>query len=132
MPSSVATASAHAPRLLVQTSGNFGFVIRQPTWVCHSLASVGNGTSGFGSTNGARLMLSTPPATIRSASPEATARAAMVIASPPDAQSRLTVTPGTVDGKPGEQGRHPSHVAVVLTRAVGVAEDDVVDAALVG
>src|SRR5258705_9372021 len=98
MPSSVATASAQPPRLSVQTAGNAGLVIRQPTCVCQSFASVGNGTSGLGSTNGARLMLSTPPATIRSASPDATARAAWVIASLPEAQSRFTVTPGTDGG----------------------------------
>jgi hypothetical protein len=100
MPSSRATASAQPPRLLVQWAGNFGFTIRQPTWVAQSLASVGNGTSGLGSTNGARVMLSTPPAMIRSASPTATARAAWVMASAPDAQSRFTVEPGTLGGRP--------------------------------
>jgi hypothetical protein len=103
MPSSRATASAAPPRLTVHSDGNFGLIMRQPTCVCQSLASVGYGTSGFGSTNGARLMLSTPPATIRSASPDPTARAAWTIASPPDAQSRFTVTPGTVTGSPASR-----------------------------
>ena len=55
--------------------------------------------SGLGSTNGARLMLSTPPAMIRSASPARIARAAMPTASRPDPQSRLMVLPGASIGR---------------------------------
>jgi len=78
--------------------------MRQPTWVCHSFASVGNGTSGLGSTNGARLMLSnaTGDDEVRVAG-KPTARAACVIASPPAAQRRLTVTPGTLGGRPASR-----------------------------
>jgi hypothetical protein len=51
-------------------------------------------------TKGARLMLSTPPASMTSASPVRTARAASPTASSPEPQSRLTVEPGTVSGRP--------------------------------
>ncbi|CAJ2790382.1 Uncharacterised protein [Burkholderia pseudomallei] len=51
-------------------------------------------------TNGARLMLSTPPAIIRLASPALIARAARPIASIPEPQRRLIVAPGTACGKP--------------------------------
>ena len=51
-------------------------------------------------TKGARVMLSTPPAMASSASPALMARAAPPTASMPEPQSRLTVTPGTVSGRP--------------------------------
>ena len=78
-------------------------------------------------TKGARLMLSTPPAIIRSQSPARIARAAMPTASMPEPQSRLTVVPGTSTGRPGQQHRHAADVAVVLAGLVGAAEDQVVD-----
>ena len=83
--------------------------------------------SAFGITNGARVMLSTPPAIISSASPAAMARAQMATASMPDPHSRLTVAAGHVGRQPGQQHRHARDVAVVLARLVGAAEDDVVD-----
>ncbi len=52
------------------------------------------------STNGARDMLSTPPATTSDCSPDLMARAAMAMASRLDPHSRLTVVPGTVSGRP--------------------------------
>ena len=51
-------------------------------------------------TKGERDMLSTPPASTRSASPSRIARAAWPTASSPDAQSLFTVTPGTESGSP--------------------------------
>ena len=45
-------------------------------------------------------MDSTPPAIISSASPALIARAAMMTASMPDPQSRLTVVPETPTGRP--------------------------------
>ena len=51
-------------------------------------------------TNGARLMLSTPPATNRSPCPHATAREASTTAASPLAQSRFTVMPATSTGRP--------------------------------
>ena len=49
-------------------------------------------------TKGARVMLSDPPATIRSASPVLMARAAMPTASMPEPHSRLSVTPPELSG----------------------------------
>jgi hypothetical protein len=51
-------------------------------------------------TNGARVMLSTPPATISAASPDLIARAATPTASMPDPHNRLIVEPGTPSGRP--------------------------------
>ena len=78
-------------------------------------------------TNGARLMLSTPPAIISSASPALMARAAWPTASRPEPHRRLTVMPGHAVGQAGEQQRHARDVAVVLAGLVGAAEDHVVD-----
>ena len=71
-------------------------------------------------------MLSTPPAIIRSASPDLIARAAVPSASSPEPHRRFTVEPGTSSGKSGEQRRHARDVAVVLAGLVGAAEDHVV------
>ena len=68
---------------------------------------------------GARLIDSAPPARYRSPSPRRSAREAWLTASRPEAQSRLTVTPGTVHRQPRQKRRHPSGVAVVLARLVG-------------
>ena len=78
-------------------------------------------------TNGARLMLSTPPAMIRSASPPRIARAAIATASRPEPHRRFRVTPPELSGKPGEQPGHAREVAIVLAGLVGAAEDDVVE-----
>ena len=51
-------------------------------------------------TNGARLMLSTPPAIISAVSPERMARAAVPVASMPEPHRRLMVEPGTLSGNP--------------------------------
>ena len=51
-------------------------------------------------TNGARVMLSTPPATISAASPDLIARAATPTASIPEPHRRLIVEPGTPCGSP--------------------------------
>ena len=62
-----------------------------------------NAVSALGITNGARLMISTPPAMTRSTSPAGSPAPPSPTASRPEAQSRLTVAPGTVSGKPGQQ-----------------------------
>ena len=62
--------------------------------------SRGSASSGFCKMKGARLMPSTPPAMTTSASPQRTIREPCKIASPPEPQRRLTVTPGTETGKP--------------------------------
>ena len=51
-------------------------------------------------TNGARDINSTPPAMAKSISPARIACAAAPTALSPEAQSRLTVTPGIVSGSP--------------------------------
>ena len=51
-------------------------------------------------TNGARLMLSTPPAIISDVSPARMARAAVPVASMPEPHNRLMVEPGTPSGNP--------------------------------
>ena len=80
-------------------------------------------------TNGARLMLSEPPAMIRSDFAAADrprrhrhrveARAAQAV----QGHAARAV------GQPGEQPRHARQVAIVLARLVGAAEDDVVELA---
>src|SRR3954454_25168404 len=51
-------------------------------------------------TNGARVIDSTPPAIAKSISPARIARPAAPTASKPEAQSRFSVAPGTLSGKP--------------------------------
>jgi len=53
-------------------------------------------------------MLSTPPARTRSASPQRRAHAAPMTASIPEAQSRLTVTAGTVSGSSDKNTAMPA------------------------
>src|SRR5258708_22337016 len=60
----------------------------------------------LGMTNGARLMLSEPPAMIRSDSPPRIARAAIATASSPEPHRRFRVTPPQLSGRP------PGHAAL--------------------
>ena len=76
---------------------------RQPMVVSSTLFSRENTVVAFGITNGARDMLSTPPATMRSASPDLIARAAVIIASMPDPHNRFIVVPGTQSGNPASR-----------------------------
>ena len=77
-----------------------GFGKRQPIEVSNAAPGLPHALSGLACTQGARVIDSTPPATMRSASPARIAWAAIVIAVMPEAQSRLTVTPGTESGSP--------------------------------
>ena len=75
-----------------------GFANRQPMVVsCTSLARE-KAAVALGMTKGARDIDSTPPATIRSASPALIARAAAITASMPEPQRRFIVVPGTLSG----------------------------------
>ncbi len=65
-----------------------------------SLANIAGLYEGFVPPIGTRLMLSTPPAIMTSASPTRMRSAAICSAVNPDAQKRLTVTPATVFGSP--------------------------------
>ena len=83
-------------------------------------------------TNGARDMDSTPPAMAKSISPERIARAASPTAFSPEAQSRLTVTPGIDVRQSGQQQRHARDVAIVFAGLIGAAEEDFVEPRPVG
>src|SRR5688500_14184441 len=78
----------------------FGFTNRHPMLVSKISTSRANGFALFDIAYGARVILSTPPAITRSASPLRIARAAVAVAVIPDAHSRFTVSPGTVTGSP--------------------------------
>ncbi len=117
-----------SPSETVHSSGMFALTSRQPSVVdTASTLPAGNARDGFGSTHGARVIDSTPPVSTISASPVSIIREPPIAASSDEPQSRLTVEPGTDTGKPGQQGRHPGHVAVLLAGAVGVAEDHLLD-----
>ena len=77
-----------------------GLTKRHPMVVSWISADRAYGACALGCTNGARLMLSTPPAIIRSASPAMIERAAQPTASRPDAHRRLNVIPETSAGSP--------------------------------
>jgi hypothetical protein len=78
--------------------------IRQPSVVEYAVSwPRGKARSGLGSTQGARVIDSTPPAMIMSASPASTARSAAIAASRPEPHSRLMVAPGTVTGIPASR-----------------------------
>ena len=78
-------------------------------------------------TIGARVIDSTPPATMTSPSPAMMAWAALLTRLQPRAAEAIDGLARDLDGQPGQQGRHAGHVAVVLAGAVGVAQHDVVD-----
>ncbi len=73
---------------------------RQPMVVSKISALRENASSLFPCTKGARVIDSTPPAMAKFISPARMARAAVPTASMPEAQSRLSVTPGTLTGSP--------------------------------
>ena len=78
-----------------------GLMKRQPISMVSKMAfSRANAELAFGITKGARLMLSTPPATSSPASPARMAWAALPTAFMPDPHRRFSVTPGTSIGSP--------------------------------
>ena len=81
-------------------ASNFGLMNRQPKLVSCISASRPKGWLTLLMTHGPRVMCSTPPETMRSASPMWSTRAAWMVAAMPEAQSRLMVSPGTVWGSP--------------------------------
>jgi hypothetical protein len=64
------------------------------------VSPAGKTREGFGSTQGARVIDSTPPATMTSASPVSIMREACMVASSEEPHSRFTVVAGTVVGRP--------------------------------
>jgi hypothetical protein len=101
MPYSRATFSAVMPSEIVQSLFIRGLVNRQPT-VESAIGGTSrfHGVPDFNITYGARVMLSTPPATNASPSPALIACAALATACSPEPHSRLTVCPGTSTGSP--------------------------------
>ena len=87
---------------IVQSLRSAGFVIRHPMAVFQSvwLPTEGHGFADFSTTNGARLIDSTPPARMRSASPASIALDPWITASTADPHNRFTVTPDTLEGNP--------------------------------
>ena len=102
MPCRAATSSAVSPIASTPCRSRIrGLVSRQPSRVSNSSIARGMPSSGRGSTNGARVIDSEPPASTMSASPAPIARAAVVTASSPEAHSRLTRGAGhAVSGSP--------------------------------
>ena len=96
-----AISSALSPSEIVHCSGISGLTIRQPS-VVENICSWERSKprSGFSTTQGARLIDSTPPIRTSEASPVSIARLACMPASRLDAQRRLTVLPGTLVGRP--------------------------------
>ena len=114
---------------IVQSLRSAGLVIRHPIEVFHIvwLPTAGHGLDDFSTTNGARLIDSTPPARMMSASPASIARDPWITASTDDPQRRLTRDAGHARREAREQRAEARDVAVVFARLVGVAEDHVVD-----
>ncbi len=106
---------------------NAGLMKRQPIVVSSSFSDREKAESDLPTTNGARDMLSTPPAMTSSASPLLIARAALATASIDEPQRRFTVEPGTSTGRPGEQKRHACDVAIVFAGLIRAAVDHVVE-----
>src|SRR5258707_12538969 len=79
------------------------FTNRQPIVVSYTAVFRLKAESDLGITKGARLMLSTPPAIIKVASPDLIARAAVPTASRPEPHRRLIVVPGMPAGNPGSR-----------------------------
>ena len=91
----------HSPSETVHSAGIRSLTSRQPSVVETAVTlPAGNARLGFGSTHGARVIDSTPPATTTSASPDSTVRDARIAASRDEPHSRLTVVAGTETGSP--------------------------------
>ena len=126
-----ASFSADSPFEIVQSLRSAGFVIRHPIdGVPHRLVADRGPRLRRTSPprTGARLIDSTPPARMTSASPASIARDPWITASTDEPQSRLTVDAGHARGEAREQRAEPRDVAVVFAGLVRVAEDHVVDA----
>jgi hypothetical protein len=97
-----------------------GLTNRQPMVVSKISALREKALSALPITNGARLMLSTPPAIISWASPDLMARAATPTASRPEPHSRLTVEPEAVVGRPAS--RAPMRATLRLSSPAWLAQ----------
>ena len=81
-------------------ASSFLFTKRHPKLESNICASLPKGFDALEITQGPRVMFSTPPANITSASPNCMTRLALMIADIPEAHKRFTVSPGTVYGRP--------------------------------
>ena len=105
-----------------------GLTKRQPRVVsCIVCGPRGRPRSGLPTTQGARLIDSTPPAEVEVALAELDRAGGAVDRLQAGGAEAVDGGAGDAVGQAGEQRRHPRHVAVVLARLVGGAEVDVVD-----
>ncbi len=101
MPNFSCSCSLHSPKEAVHSAGIRSLTRRQPSVVETAvMLPAGKARLGLGSTQGARVIDSTPPATTTSASPVSIEREACMAASREEPQSRLTVPAGTEVGRP--------------------------------
>ncbi len=84
-------------------SPNCGLGKRQPIDVSKDFPGLAQAFEGFSTTQGARVIDSTPPATTTSASPAAIIARPWMIEVSPEAHSRLTVKPGIESGRPARR-----------------------------
>ena len=92
--------------------------------VSHAASVPGESFCTFGCT---RLIDSRPPATATGTPSRITRRAALAIASSPEAQNRETVTPADADRDAGDEGRMPRDVAAGGVLRIAAAEHDLLD-----
>ncbi len=98
------SCSLHSPSEAVHSWGIRSLTSRQPRVVETAVTlPAGKAREGLGSTHGARVIDSTPPATTTSASPVSIVREACIAASSDDPHSRLTVFAGTEVGRPASR-----------------------------
>ena len=90
-----------SPSDTVHSAGIRSLTSRQPRVVETAVTlPAGYARDGLGSTHGARVIDSTPPASTTSASPASMVREPCIAASSDEPQSRFTVTAGTETGSP--------------------------------
>ncbi len=96
-----ASCSLASPSETVHSSGIRSLTSRQPSVVETAVTlPAGNARDGLGSTHGARVIDSTPPARTTSASPVSMVREPAIAASSEEPHRRFTVVAGTVVGSP--------------------------------
>ena len=99
-----ASISLASPSETVHSAGIRSLTSRQPSVVDTAVTlPAGKARDGLGSTHGARVIDSTPPATATSASPDSMSREAVIAASRDDPHSRLIVVADTEVGRPASR-----------------------------
>ena len=100
---------------------------RAPSEESNTLKSLPKACSALPTTNGARVMLSTPPATHTSASPQVMACAAPTSALRPEPHSRLCTAPGVSTGRPASSSAWRATLRLSSPAWRGAADRHVVD-----